>query len=1281
MSYTGYKSQPLDFMVYKDGPQGKSVESSTRYYTLSKDKPDTPTTGPDVLQKTDQFKETKADGTEVTWSKTPPIYSDEARDAGLSYYESTITVYDNESWQWSEPVKQTVLDVDFIKSIAVTTDQLYALEAKVNDINVVDTSGQTIFRANGLEHKVDVGGFNVVSNKLSAGYGSGAIALQTSSDSREYVDAEYIIADGRQYIDTGLVFDFTTDKIEITVKNTKPNPTGNDGQMIVGAWPPSNGDDNGYAAILYMYGHSSIRFYGLGADGEQKSINTNIVYNDLNKHTYVLDSINNTLIVDTTPQTINFKINELKKVASNKTTYICAGNNSNPNWFWHGQVYGCKIWRNGNLVRLYKPVFKGGVFGLYDVVNSTFHPSASGNNFNGKIVETSASILTKNGKAYQRLDYIQNNSKNNYIDTGIYLDYSKGFSIEATFAITGTTTNTSRGCIASNYLGPEDKGHISIEIVDNQSRFYAQHGDFDDRQTLTISEKTKSIYSYNNKVISHSVVSYDNTTAVKDFSSAGQMDNSLLIFIDQQKRFDPNDFRVPVKLYEMEIYSGGTLIAHFLPFLEVSSNKPGLLNLVNGQFLSQKEGDNFEYQALTAGYTFNDTENNTYRIVEYIESCNVIETNTTNAQGESVISYVQNGNYQRINTELPAKHITAIEVDCENLTPYSVYGALPGYNYTANNEYPGGYFYYGDGTNKQGGITQNKRMIIRQDETRCYRDGTLVYTYPTDLRLDTFTEGPLYLFARYQNGNVSDAGNCRIYYFKAWSGSELVSNFIPVLKNETEYGFYDTAKNKFFGNSGSGQLLGKNFANEDFAAIYIGADSPELAPFSVSNTGKLMASSGNIAGFNIAGDNLWSTSINAGAYLGPATTDSFKLNNLSSGDSIQLLNQQRTIIATGEWDTSGKFNPQAMLHGGDVVCENIIGTIVKTRRSESEYFSVNTQFSCGKVTISNDDKNDNFIKCGGLKSNLRLQGATDESLGDSENSIILNYQGNKTLSRFKLSLSGRKLTLNFQQKTGSGSWTNASCLDNGTLTIYYSTKGWGWPIVFGKYTNTSKAISISNMTSAGKSFEADGNGDVYDYYIYDPLNSSAHSASMDWITDRASIANNIGITGNLLPTVGADSSDPDTVGYNLGGSGNSWRVCYARAHSTNSDKRIKKDINYDLSIYDDFFDSLKPATYRFINNTNNRVHAGFIAQELEQSLLDNSLSRRDLAILDIGGDGFDAKSDTITDVNNTNYFVRYDQFHALNVYQIQKLKKRVSEQENTIKLLEDRIKALEDKIK
>ena len=65
--------------------------------------------------------------------------------------------------------------------------------------------------------------------------------------------------------------------------------------------------------------------------------------------------------------------------------------------------------------------------------------------------------------------------------------------------------------------------------------------------------------------------------------------------------------------------------------------------------------------------------------------------------------------------------------------------------------------------------------------------------------------------------------------------------------------------------------------------------------------------------------------------------------------------------------------------------------------------------------------------------------------------------------------------------------------------------------------------------------------------------------------------------------------------------------------TVSSDRRIKNSISYDMEKYSGFFMSLKPSFYRFNKGSSQRFHIGFIAQDVEEALLDNGLETSDFA--------------------------------------------------------------------
>lgn len=126
--------------------------------------------------------------------------------------------------------------------------------------------------------------------------------------------------------------------------------------------------------------------------------------------------------------------------------------------------------------------------------------------------------------------------------------------------------------------------------------------------------------------------------------------------------------------------------------------------------------------------------------------------------------------------------------------------------------------------------------------------------------------------------------------------------------------------------------------------------------------------------------------------------------------------------------------------------------------------------------------------------------------------------------------------------------------------------------------------------------------------------------------------------------------------FNLGNSNLRWQNIYSRNGVVQtSDKAIKKDINYDISIYESLFDDLKPVSYKFKDDEKNEIHFGLIAQDVEDSLNKNHVLSNDYALLFKNQNG------------NENYGLRYNELHALEIYEIQKLKEKINYLEAKLK--------------
>ncbi len=105
-----------------------------------------------------------------------------------------------------------------------------------------------------------------------------------------------------------------------------------------------------------------------------------------------------------------------------------------------------------------------------------------------------------------------------------------------------------------------------------------------------------------------------------------------------------------------------------------------------------------------------------------------------------------------------------------------------------------------------------------------------------------------------------------------------------------------------------------------------------------------------------------------------------------------------------------------------------------------------------------------------------------------------------------------------------------------------------------------------------------------------------------------------------------------------------------------SDVNKKNSITEMDSRYDSLFDSIEPIRYKYNSGTSDRYHTGFIAQQVLSSIISSGMDTSDFA----------AYCDIHEDNGDVTCGLRYEEFVALNTWQIQKLKSRVTELERIV---------------
>lgn len=171
--------------------------------------------------------------------------------------------------------------------------------------------------------------------------------------------------------------------------------------------------------------------------------------------------------------------------------------------------------------------------------------------------------------------------------------------------------------------------------------------------------------------------------------------------------------------------------------------------------------------------------------------------------------------------------------------------------------------------------------------------------------------------------------------------------------------------------------------------------------------------------------------------------------------------------------------------------------------------------------------------------------------------------------------------------------------------------------------------------------------------------STAHYLQGIGISDYVRISGN----GNLIPSSSGVACGTTENPFKVGYSNSGWK--------TTSDRRKKKDLVELLndSRYEHFFALLKPMEYRFIEDSDNGIHIGFVAQDIEAALNASGIRTDEFFGLEHAyftrGD-FDSEEawNNFLMKNNgapDSYVICYQEFIALNTAIIQKQHKEIEQ--------------------
>ena len=383
-----------------------------------------------------------------------------------------------------------------------------------------------------------------------------------------------------------------------------------------------------------------------------------------------------------------------------------------------------------------------------------------------------------------------------------------------------------------------------------------------------------------------------------------------------------------------------------------------------------------------------------------------------------------------------------------------------------------------------------------------------------------------------------------------------------------------------------------------------------------SNVIKVTANGSDVFYITRNGDGYFKGEIQAtsGSFKGKVTADSGKIGSWNIDNGWLRLNEEYTVLSDGNISSAG------------------INWSIRNKNNTSEYYDTNmnganTEMTCkGAVKFRFNSYGDavNSISSNCLYTDvgyIKLKSSGNVNLNGSD--VNLSASGAASLSatgNVNLSASGAASSIEMNAKEVHVN-TNIVLTNPGTNSLY----GYNW--------NKTSIFKITGITY---------------------LSDGRHT------TDFGNNLIGTNIYGNQVSIIGQTPTGKGDI--HIDGASIYMTTISGGVYSNGSliatsDKRVKKDISSFDKRYENFFMSLSPSIYKFINGTSDRYHSGFISQETEEALVSNGLTTKDFA-------GFIIYNDPET--NEEKYALRYEEFIALNTHMIQKLYKRIEELEKKL---------------
>lgn len=142
----------------------------------------------------------------------------------------------------------------------------------------------------------------------------------------------------------------------------------------------------------------------------------------------------------------------------------------------------------------------------------------------------------------------------------------------------------------------------------------------------------------------------------------------------------------------------------------------------------------------------------------------------------------------------------------------------------------------------------------------------------------------------------------------------------------------------------------------------------------------------------------------------------------------------------------------------------------------------------------------------------------------------------------------------------------------------------------------------------------DGPESIRDGSITSPKGGTDNGFNWNWVQSTPTSGISSQTTVNIPSNAHYYQQHLCSKGFNLGDSNYRWQNCFANASNISSDERFKED--FESSFGWELVEKLKPCSYKLIDDENEIVHMGFIAQEIKHAMDELGISEDEFAAYD-----------------------------------------------------------------